>query len=70
MVYVFEQARDGICCRADRVWHIPEDVRGRKAVPLDCQSKAHIGRVLSRVVALAVASTRFVNFWRAQSIGQ
>jgi hypothetical protein len=66
VVDVLEQARDGVRRGADCVWYIPENVRERKAVPLDCQSKAHVGRVESRAFARAVTFTLLVNFWTAE----
>jgi hypothetical protein len=53
VVDVFEKACDGVCLRAVRVWHIPENVRSRKAVALYCEPQAHVGRVQSREVALS-----------------
>jgi hypothetical protein len=45
VIDVFEQAGDGVCLRAVRLGHVPENVGGRNVVPLDGESEAHGGRV-------------------------
>jgi hypothetical protein len=55
VVDIFEKAGDGIRLRAVRLWHVPEDVRSRNVVPLDCEPETHVGRVESREVALCTS---------------
>jgi hypothetical protein len=66
VVDVLEQACDGICLCTVRVRYVPKDICRRQAIPLNCQSKAHVGRVESREMARCRQLLLLVHFWSTE----
>lgn len=65
VVDVFEQSCDGVGLGGVGVWYVPQNIRGRQAIALHCQSETHVGRVDSRNVARCRQLLPQVNFWEA-----